>query len=143
MSATKLTVYESDVRSRYRELREKDYPASQAWSMAQTFAAWEALEAQGLVRLTAEPDPLPYDDSYLDTWGLTPKKLDRARKELWKFLEREGVWVYTTETWDGHEWQHADSIGGVDGEIWDAYKEDLMREAISQVVAREALKTSA
>lgn len=74
----------------YFVLRGKGYPASVAFYMAETFTLWEDLEEKGLVRLRCEPDDLPYDDSYLETWGLSPEQLKRARKELWERLERDG-----------------------------------------------------
>lgn len=129
-------------RQLYRELRAENIPAASAWYMARIFTAWEKLKEEGKVRLRCEPDQLLYDDSYIETWGLSAKQVEREKARLWKRLERVGVWVYIAEVWDGSEWQVADAIGGVDGELAVDYKSDLCAEAIMQVLGRESLRVS-
>jgi hypothetical protein len=104
----------------YRRFRALGEPASRAIYAAHTALAWEARVKSGLVKLDIVVDELLYDDSYLDTWGMRPSELERARKELWDRIEHQGVWciVGYYRPHVGAPWEVSDSICGFVGDDW-------------------------
>lgn len=44
------------------------------------------------VRLLIEPDELPYDDSYFDSWDVCEEELEELKDDCARTIEREGVW---------------------------------------------------
>lgn len=85
----------------YRRLRGAGWRACDAWRAACTRAAFDALEAAGVVRLRVEVDEVLYDDSYIDTWtDKTEAWRKRERKETWARIEHEGVWGLISEYLD-------------------------------------------
>lgn len=80
---------------------------------------------------------------------INPNILKRERADYIAMIEREGIWLYVAEFWNGSEWEQADTIGGFEG--WDSfhgsgYDADLMRAAIEgheKTIAAEALAIEA
>lgn len=139
---TKLTKRAKELRRLYERFR-KDSPfmlvgenAKLAWVSAQLLAKWQALEAEGLVRIESEPDDSP-DPSFYDTWEHLSERTREQLKadycdDCW------GVLTYWRESTDA-EWQDADSIWGNSGyddpcsPFENCYVVDLMRSAIDQL----------
>jgi hypothetical protein len=44
------------------------------------------------VRVRAVPDEVQYDDSYFDTWDVCEEEWEELKDDLWRTIEREGVW---------------------------------------------------
>ena len=104
--------------SEYLRLRHKGWPASNAWRAAKVNEAFASAEAEGLVRVSCEPESY-YDDSYIDTWDDSEKEKEKLRKELWTRIEQEGCWICGTQYLDPiHGWTRVDSIGGFIGDDW-------------------------
>lgn len=78
----------------YRRFRELGYPAADALRRATTVLAFDELEAQGLVRITASPESAEDVARY-------GKPVD----------QRCGAWFVEAEYFDGETWQHADGSG--------------------------------
>lgn len=126
----------------FRRLRAEGHSLQYAYLAAHIREAWEDAEEEGLVRLHAVPDEV-YDDSYVDTWGLSPARAERAKRALWDTIDRDGVWVYFAQVNQDGTWETVDSIGGVIGDITaSGYDVDLKYAALSAYIVREALKVS-
>jgi len=101
----------------YRKFKASGLNANQSLQSAKTVYAFQQLEAEGLVRMRAEPET----DCYLDVHGepeaYTAKNgkrvsAEQAKKELIEILDRYGCWWTTSEYLDENgEWQQADSCG--------------------------------
>lgn len=134
----------------YRRLRALGHVAISAMRDARTAVAWEKAERAGLVCLDVEPDELGYDDSYIDTWDdVSPAKREKARKELWAQIDREGVYglVAKVLTADGR-WQVVDGVCGFIGDDWkdSGYDADMKLaalRALDELRAEEAEGLSA
>lgn len=111
-------------------------------------ARFKELEDRGLVRLIAEPDEFPYDDSYLDTRspcsldpsdtrGMSKESVKRAKEKLWRQIEREGVWIYFAQyrSHENNAWVYADNIGGIIGDDLCGYDVGLWKSAIDALEA--------
>lgn len=124
----------------FRRLRERGESFQMANLAAQVKVTWDMLVEQGRVRLACEPDLEQYDDSYLETWGLTPRQLAHVRKELWDTIDRDGVWVYCSQVKEADgTWKTVDSIGSVIGSIDDTgYDVDLKYRAVVECAATVA-----
>jgi hypothetical protein len=86
-----------------------------------------------------EPDDCgDFEDMCGDTFNpeanpdISPNILERQKKAYREKLKYEGVWFITSEFYDGDEWQHADSIGWIEGGTDDfcGYKCELQRAAL-------------
>ena len=94
-----------------------------------TLAQWEFFESQGLMRLRWEPDDEPYDDSYIDTWDVSLEERNNIRIQLWRDIERDGVWgligEYRVST--DSPWVQVDSVWGLIGQDDGGYRDDIRR----------------
>lgn len=86
-------------------------------------------------RVRVEPDETMFDDSYIDTWGLDDDEAQAERDELWRTIEREGVWGFIAEwrPFPGAAWRHVESCWGFVG---DPPAEEL--QAALEAAQREA-----
>lgn len=94
---------------------------------------FEEVEAAGLVRVRVVPDEEPYDDSYIDTWDdMTPAQRKEAKEDLWRTIDREGVWGIVAEAVNARgEWTQVDSCWGFVGPVEDFDKEPAMFAAMA------------
>jgi len=98
---------------------------------------WESGDAR--LRIVEYPD---YGLSFEDLTGdcfcpkanpdIKPEILERKSKEYAKKVQREGVWFYDAQIWNGDCWESVDSIGGFVGDdfIGSGHEDDLMESAI-------------
>lgn len=126
----------------YHRLRRKEWAAQAAWRAAKTNAEWDAAEWEELVKLDVIPEFDVYDDSFIDTWGLSPKKAEAEKKEIHQRIERDGCWIivsYFRPDRDA-EWIAVDSVGGFIGDDYkdSGYDTDLKRAALDALVNEEA-----
>lgn len=121
-----------------KRLRKKGWPMINALRVAKIRARFAELEAEGLVRLTIEPDCEPYDDTYIDTWDdLTPAQRKAEKKKLWDRIEREGVWGVVGKYRVGDRWHTGGSCWGFIGEDYeDDTDTDIMAETIAMLADR-------
>lgn len=125
----------------YKRLRNRGWIAREALRAARIRDRYTDLENLGLVKIEAEPEFEIYDDSYIDTWKISPKKKAEEKKKLWQLIEREGCWIYTSyfRRDDESEWVAVDSVGMCIGDLDDCgYDVDLMRAAIEAYENEEA-----
>lgn len=56
-----------------------------------------------------------------------PRILAKQREEWIDMLERDGVWNYSGEVFDGEDWQHIDGIGWIEGDSFESsgYAHDI------------------
>lgn len=94
---------------------------------------WEEAEAAGLVRLEVVPDEEAYDDSYIDTWDdLTPAQRKEAKQDLWRTIEREGVWGIVAHALNAQgKMVEVDSCWGYVGPLNECDKEPEMFAALA------------
>ena len=80
----------------------------------------QAVESE-IARLRIVPDEELYDDSYLETWGLTDRQLEHHRTSLWNKIDSEGVWgiVCETKCQCCGSWGHSASCWGFVGQDFD------------------------
>ena len=126
----------------YKRLRSQGWRAQQALRAARVRDRFTDLEDVGLVKIEAEPEFEVYDDTYIDTWGLSPEKVKQEKKKLWALIEREGCWIYTSyfRRDDKSEWIAVDSVGMCIGHLKDSgYDVDLMAAAIEALESEESL----
>ena len=100
---------------------------------------------QGLVRIVEHPDEFcsDIDDLLGDSFtprhnpDIKPEILERERQEQIARVERDGIWGYVAEFWDGSAWEHADSIWGFisDDFASSGYEPDLMQSALDALNA--------
>lgn len=119
-------------RCEYEFLRSLGWAAQHAFRCAKVRARFRDLETQGKVRLTCEHETEPHDFSYLDTWGLSPKRRESEEKSIRRIIERDGLWCWSAEFFDGVRWRHVISVGDY---IGDSFKDsaedtDLMDHAV-------------
>src|SRR5687767_13706853 len=79
--------------------------AACALDNARTLLEWDALEADGLVRLRAEPECESYFDifgapAYVNIHGRRVSA-EQARAEIVEQIERDGCWWVVAEYFDG------------------------------------------
>lgn len=134
---------------KYKQLRRTGWPATCALRNARTIVEWDhadgytvaAYEAPcepdqyghpGRVRLVERPDDMGYDASFVDTWDETEAKKEKIKTAIYERCNRDGVWGYVAEVWDGAQWVDADSIWGFIGTDFEGsgYDTDLMRAAL-------------
>lgn len=115
----------------YRSLRSRGYRASEAIRNARVQVEFDACSA----RLTWEPDGTLFDDSYLDTWGLSPANLTQARARLRSQIEDLGVWSLVVEVpcCTCGAWRIVDSVSGLVGQDGGGYEFDLMASALAVI----------
>ena len=93
------------------------FDAADSLKAARTILEFKRAEADGLVRMRAEPEQESYFDVYGDEELRHAERNghsiphDQARKELCELLDRYGVWWTVAEWFDGEEWQQAESCG--------------------------------
>ena len=61
-----------------------------------------------------------------------PEILEREAQEYAEKIQRDGVWFYDAQIWDGDSWESVDSVGGFVGDdfIGSCYNDDLMEAAL-------------
>ena len=122
------------VRYEYNRLRRKGWTAFEAYRNARIRDKFTDLENEGRVRLNVVMEQEVFDDSYLDTWGLCPARLNRKRTELRERIDRDGVWCLQAEAQCDKcgRWKVLDSISGFVGDDWkdSGYDSELMQVAI-------------
>lgn len=116
------------IKAEYFRLRALGWYATQAFDAAKVNDAWEDAEAEGLVRVRAEPEEcIPIED-------FAPEFENSEEENRWyAHVNNVGIWVFFTEYLDPiHGWTLADSIGGVIGDDWEdsGYDVDLKRNAL-------------
>jgi len=83
------------------------------------------------VRLVIEPDDLFYDDSFIDSWDECEEYKEEAKDDLWRQIDREGVWVISAEVCPKGCWEQVGtSCAGFVGPIEDVDKIEFVREAL-------------
>lgn len=132
-----------DRKEEYKRLRAKGWPAKSAWETAAINTAfWLRSEIEGRLRFEVIPDVLDYDDSYLECQGLTPSQIKRARKELWRRIENEGVHMITSLVRCPccDEQTPADSVSGFIGRDYEdsGYDSDLKQSALNKLEELQA-----
>jgi hypothetical protein len=102
---------------------------------------WETLESIGLVRLRWVEDSEMFDDTFLETWGLSPARLASERKRLWDMIARDGVWGLQGEFRLSPEsgWKSGDAVWGFVGTDRNGYEESIASETMREL--RDALKS--
>ena len=109
----------------------------------ETQTQFDDLESQGLVRIRHEPDYVDFENMCGDMFDpdvntdIKPEILEREKEEYCDKLNRDGVWFVISEYFDGKEWQHADSIGAIEGTDSDicGYTCDLQQAAIDALIS--------
>jgi hypothetical protein len=133
----------------YQRMRQAGYSAKDALRNAKIVAEWQQAEADGLVRLLAEPEEECYYDvfgepeAYTDVNGRRVSEA-QARAKLDRLIELHGVWIVIAEyrTSEDDAWQRADSIGMNAGyrnpldPVQNAYVPDLMQSALRALEAQ-------
>ncbi len=134
----------------YRNFREYGWDQA-VWALrnAKTLARFEELEAEGRVKIVADPECENYwsiygePEGYVNGYGrrVSPEE---ERKEIEEWIERFGCWFVVALYLDPFtgEWEHADSIGMC---IYDdptdpyenCYVPDLQRSAIRELEKAE------
>lgn len=111
-------------------------------AMYETSETWEPGEPR--VRIVEHPDATADLDNLLGDCfeprhhpEIKPEILERERQAEIDRIERDGVWGYVAEYWDGDQWEHADSIWGFIGGDFDSsgYDTDLMESALDALDA--------
>jgi len=114
---------------------------------------WEAGDSR--VRIVAMPDEFrDFDDLAGDCFDpnanpdVNPNRLEREKREFIDRIERDGVWGFRAECWNGAEWIETDSIWGFVGDdfIGSCYDDDLIESALvalSECLAGEAAQIEA
>lgn len=59
------------------------------------------------VRLLIEPDELPYDDSYFDSWDVCEEELEELKDDCDRTIDREGVWCIVAQVYIRGAWRRA------------------------------------
>lgn len=110
----------------------------------------ESWRNNGRVRIVEHADEhCDLDDLFGDSFDsqvnpeIKAKILERERAAEIDRIQRDGVWGYVSEYWDGNEWQHADSVWGFIGDDFNGsgYDTDLMcaaMDGLATVQEREA-----
>lgn len=125
------------VRRYYHAFRAKGYRATDALRAARVKDRFEDLENEGLVRLYSEPEMEMHDLSYVDTWGLSPKRTEREKQRIRDMIDRDGLWIWSAQfrTDEDEDWEYVDdaTVGDVVGDIEGIYDIDFMELAIEAV----------
>jgi len=120
------------------------YEASDEWD-----------EGDSRVRIVAMPDDCCDMDDLKGDWfdpdvnaNINPNRLEREEREFEERVNREGVWGFRAEYWNGNEWIETDSIFGFVGDdfIGSNYDDDLIESALdglSDCLASEAAQCEA
>lgn len=100
-------------------------------------STFEELQAEGKVRFRVVSDSNRYDDSFLESQGLTEEELNEARKDLRKRIENEGVWGIVGQVacpTCGH-FETVDSCWGFIGAEWkeSGYAADIKDACVRKV----------
>jgi len=93
---------------------------------------FQKAEEEGLLRFQVLPDEEMYDDSYVDTWtDVSEEERVKEKLDLWRRIEREGVWGVVVEkhfhcdACGADRWDHVDSCWGFVGDDWKDSGHDL------------------
>lgn len=114
----------------YRLLRGCGWGAQDAVRAAKATTRFFELEAAGKVRISRVPEEEAHDFSYVDTWGLKPRKARREKEEIARAIERDGLWIYQADIKLPDGWRTVDSLGDCIGDLDHGYRVDLMRAAV-------------
>lgn len=125
----------------YLKARSQGWPASAALHRAKTITAWDEHGGEivgessikrfedvpqdgNLVRIVEHVDDA---STALDFDGT-----ERQHKEAAERANRDGVWAYVAQHWDGNQWAADDSIWGFIGDDFkgSGYDSDLMQAAM-------------
>lgn len=128
------------IKRRYLRYREEGASATHAIAMARTDEEWaneggtrfsDDFHTEN-VRVACEPESEMYDDSFLECNGWSKTRIEREKKELWRLIERDGVWWYFSQARlsPNHPWEYAGSLGMVVGRIDTWSRASLRREAL-------------
>lgn len=106
-------------------LLDKGWKPAEAHESARVSVSFAEAEEKGLVRFQVLPDEEMYDDSYIDTWTNEPEEFRvQAKLDLWRRIEREGVWGIVVEkhfhcdACGTDRWDHVDSCWSYVGDDW-------------------------
>ena len=120
----------------YSRLRSLGWRAKDAIDAARTLAQFERLEILGLVKLAIEPEQEQYDASYVDTWDLSERRREAAKKEIMDRVASEGTYfvMAMARASESDEFLCVDSCGGFIGDDWidSGYDVDLRRAAVER-----------
>jgi hypothetical protein len=134
----------------YTRLRRHGWHARNAYEAAKTRAAWDAAEANGLVRLQVLPDASgDLENLKGDTFNpkyvthISRAQLEREEKAFEDRVERDGVVGIVGEYHDGETWRHADSCWGFVGDDWrdSGTDTDVMASTLEALEALEHCPT--
>lgn len=134
-----------NIASEYARLRRKGWAAESAWRAAKANVAFADKEADGLVKLEAEPDC----GYYWDVWGknpanLPPRQWEKEEKEINAQLERYGYWILVgyARASEDDSWTVVDSCGGFFGnDLRDnMYDTDIKRACLDWLDAEDQIK---
>ena len=98
----------------YQRLRRIGFRSAETLRSARVIDEFEDLEVDGKVRLVVEPDPEPYDASYIDTWtDVHEHERELARREVKRWLEQDGCTMVRSEFLcpKTNRWISADVVG--------------------------------
>lgn len=106
--------------------------------MASTKEKFEALQAEGKVRIEIFPSDMAFEDLEGDTYNpqtnpdIPEAQLAAERKAEIERVNQEGVWFISAQYLTAQGWKTADSCGGFIGEDWEGsgYDVDMMHAAI-------------
>ena len=87
----------------------------------------------GRARCRAVPDTEPFDDSFLECQGVEDVAEVKAnREELWRTIEREGVWGLVSEVVCPHcgTWTEVDACWAFVGLEFAPYLDDFKARAV-------------
>ena len=127
--------YLAEKRSEYKRLRKLGFRAEQAFNAAIINARFATIEDDGAVSISVEPDPEPYDDSYIDEWNdCSENERAQYRRSTAQRIEQDGVWgivssYYCTGT---EQMETLDCVWGFIGEDWcdSGYDVDMKAAAL-------------
>jgi hypothetical protein len=97
------------------------------------------------VRVRTVPDEVQYDDSYLDTWEVCEEEWEDLKDDLWRTIEREGVWGILVEVFRKGQWETIDSVWGLVGPVEEADLLPYMQGALEvydKMVAKRTLRAA-
>lgn len=81
-------------------------------------------------RVRIVPDEGMFDDSFIDTWtDMAADERASARADLWRQIERDGVWGFVAEREFAGRWIHVTSCWAFVGAPSESELDDALAEA--------------
>lgn len=122
--------YSKDVKKRFSALGGEivtDYETSDFWQ-----------SGDSRIRIVESADCMSWDDLTGDSFcpkanpDIKPEILEHEEQEYLEKVNRDGVWSYNAQVWNGEGWESVYSIGGFVGDdfIGSCYDDDLMESTI-------------